>query len=344
MSVNDRTLREMRRQKARIDETVNATNRALVEAWVIAWDEISDEFAGAIAELIAIGAGEWPSRGQIYRAQRAQNAMKVAVDALDDLSTQARVTISKDVPLIVRQIDRFQEAIARTQLPEGKAGIRVTWDRVDERALNAIVKRTTQQITSLTRPLSRESEAAMKSVLTRGVAVGENPRAAAREMMRRTEHAFTGGRRRAETIATTEMLDASRHAALESRKANSETLRGWRWRAALDSRTCPSCLAMDGQEFPIDTFGPDDHQRGRCTSLPLTKTWRDLGIDLDEPAAVKVQTGREWFDEQPKATQERIMGKKRLQRIQSGELPWDLVSQRRETPGWRPSRVVAPLA
>lgn len=343
MAVTEATLRHLRQLTIQINSRVDQTTRDLARAWSRAWQEVSGEMRAAVDELIELGDGEWPTRSQVLRAQRATNAMKIVSDALDDLGKQAGMTIAKGLPLIVDETDRLTALIVDSQLPQ--RNLQVSWQRADRRQLEAIVKRSTEQITSLTRPLSQRSAAVMRSVLVRGVAVGENPRVAARRMMQRTEQAFTGGRYRAENIATTEMIDAHRAAALEQRKANPDVLAGWRWSAKFDSRTCGSCLAMDGEEFPADVFGPDDHQRGRCTALPITKTWRDLGFDLDEPAPVPRQSGREWWEQQPRKVQDRTMGgAERAERLRDGRLSWDQVSVRQDNPGWRPSRHLAPLA
>ena len=145
-----------------------------------------------------------------------------------------------------------------------------------------------------------------------------SPREAARIMLRRLGGVFDGGRWRAENIARTEMLDAHRASALAARKANTDLLSGWEWSATLDRRTCPACLAMDGQRFDTETPGPEGHQQCRCTALPITKSWRDLGFNVDEPVSTR-KSGREWFDEQPEEVQLDVMGPGRLAAVASGD-------------------------
>jgi SPP1 gp7 family putative phage head morphogenesis protein len=182
----------------------------------------------------------------------------------------------------------------------------------------------------------------MKAALVRGVAVGDNPNVVARQIVSRCEGEFRGGLYRARTIARTELLDASRRASDQSRKANQQVLAGWRWHTALDPRTCPSCLAQNGELYPPDAPGPDDHPQGRCTAVPVTKSWADLGIDLDEPAD-EFPDARAWFADQSQEVQRQIMGQARLDALNSGRIGWSDLSVRRDNPGWRPSYQVAPL-
>ncbi len=341
MPVTRQTLTELRRMQLSINRRVNQTNRELTRAWSRAWHEISGEFREAIDDLIELGDGEWPTRSQVLRAQRATNAMKIATDALEELGREAGISITRGIPLIVGDVDRLTELIVDTQLPPGQT--RITWSRMSEQQIRTIVRRTTQQITATTLPISRRSAEVMRSVLIRGVATGAGPRAAARQMMKRTRGAFTGGLHRATNIATTEMLDASRHAAHQTRTSNPTVLQGWRWLATLDHRTCGSCISMDGQEFPIDTWGPDDHQRGRCTAVPITRSWAELGFNIDEPDPFPRQSGREWYADQPADVQQQIMGRERAARLADGRLDWERVSYQHDNPGWRTSRSLRPL-
>lgn len=340
MSVTADTLAKARGLRVVLDKTVDAATRDLVKAWSGAWHEIADEWASAVDELVQLGDGDWPTQTQVLRAKRAQKAMQAAREALDDLAKTSGVRILRDVSQLAEDTDLWEQRLALSQLP--KHGVTVDWSRLDSRALDAIVKRTTQQVESLLRPLPAEQAAVMRQALIRGIAVGDNPRQAAALMLQRVGGAFDGGRFRAENIARTEMLDSARAAAKAARLANSDVLRGWMWMATKSARSCPACLAMDGQVFDLDTPGPEGHPSCRCTAAPLTKSMRDLGFDVDEPVDI-YQAGRDWFDEQPEKVQAAIMGPERLRRLRDGSLSWDDIPLKKSNPGWRDSIGIRPL-
>jgi len=338
VSVNAKTVRRLNAVRIALNSRVDATTRALAQGWGRAFEEISDEWSAAIDELLRIGDGEWPSRAQIARAGRASRAMRATIARLEALSQAAGVTVSGELADLVRMADDWEKALVGSQLPSV-----IDWARVDPAAVDAIIKRTTGRVESRLRPLPAEQAAVMKQTLIRGVLVGDNPKAAASEMLKRLGGNFDGGRRRAEVITRTEMISAHREAALASRGANADVLKGWMWTATKSDRTCPACLAMDGREFAVDASGPDGHPCCRCTAVPITKSYRDLGLDVDEPPS-EYQSGRDWFAEQPRSTQIRIMGAERLRRLDVGDLGWDDLPIRLENPDWRPSYVVRPLA
>ena len=131
--------------------------------------------------------------------------------------------------------------------------------------------------------------AVVRQELVRGMQLGLNPRETARRtvlgnrMVQAFEHGFNLPLNRALIITRTEQIDAARDAAALTHQANADLLRGWQWVAQLDTRTCPSCWAQHGTEHPLDEPGPWDHQQGRCTRMPVTRTWADLGYDVPEP-------------------------------------------------------------
>jgi len=339
MTATAAALKRARTVRLELDATVDAATRDLAQAWSGAWEEIADEWAQAVDELLSGRDGVWPSRATVLRAQRARRAMDAAREALDELAKTSGVRILRDVSPLASAAAVWEERIALAQLADG---VSVDWTRVDEQALKAIVKRSTTRVEAATRRLPREQAAVMKQVLIRGVAVGDNPRTAASLMLKRLGGAFDGGRRRAETIARTELLDAHRYGARASRMANADTLKGWQWLCALSARTCPACLGQHGQVFPVDEPGPLDHVNGRCTAVPVTKSMRELGFDVDDPADA-LPDAKAWFDAQPEQVQADMMGAERLRRLKSGDLAWDDLAVRRENPDWRASFVVRPL-
>lgn len=340
MTVTNLTVRHLAAVRLALNATVDSTTRALALAWSGAWDEVTDAWRVAIDDLIASSDGGWPTRTQILRAERTTRALKETLARMKALGTAAGVTVTGELGDLVAITDEWERALAGSQLP---AAFDLSWTRVDGRTLDAIVQRTTGHLESRMHPLPADQQATMKQVLIRGVAIGDNPKTAATIMLKRLHGAFDGGLRRAQVISRTEMLDAHRAAADAARKANADLLTGWMWTATKSHRTCPSCMALDGRIFPLDQPGPHDHPCGRCTAVPVTKTYRDLGIAAPEPPA-DYQSGREWFDQQPRAVQLSIMGAERLARLDRGEIDWDSMAVLVDNPDWRPSWQVRPLA
>ncbi len=341
MPVTRRTLRTARAIRVDIDREVEHAVADLVRAWGVAWDAVADEWRVAVAELVAaMQDGRWPSRAVILRNARVQRAMQITAGKIDELGQYVGVRVTQGIPdLLAAQELRLVELIG-SQVPDT---FTVDWARVSDKQLDAIVKRTTRQITAKARPLSAQVTAGVKQELIRGVATGTNPERVASILIDRFGTRFNGGLWRARTICRTEILDATREAALASRKENRAVLAGWRWMCAFSSRTCPACLDMNGRLFPIDEPGPDDHPAGRCTAVPVTRSWRDLGIDADEPEG-EFPDAQAWFERQTPKVQQQIMGADRLQALNSGRLQWGQIAVARQNPGWRRSFVPRAVA
>ncbi|MEV7962403.1 phage minor head protein [Oerskovia paurometabola] len=346
MAVNDRTLHLAERMRAELNAHVDKATNDLVAAWVYAWDDLAMVWETAIADLVAHQAahdGAWPPAWRIAQAERVQRALDATRAALDGLAQQTNTRVIETLPVLTADAAEWQARLIASQMPPtavaGSGALSVTFNRVDVGALRAIVERTTEQVTALTRPLSSEATAAMSRHLVRGIALGDNPATAAQRMLNEVESGFNGGLPRALTIARTEMLDAYRESARDQRKANADVLAGWQWQATLDRRTCPSCLAKHGQTHPADSPGPTDHQNGRCAALPVTKSWRELGFDVEDSPST-LPDARAWFDSLPDADQLKVMGAERLDLLRSGSVTWDDLSTRKSTPGWRDSHHV----
>lgn len=334
----DLALRLKAAADARMDRTLNSINAS----WAAAWDEMSDEWGAAIDELAAVAGaeGQWPTRAQIVRSQRAQKALEASQAALQQLSGALPGDVAADLADVVSMARDHQLAMIRGQLPETPADFIDIRRNYDARALASIINRTTQQVTSLALPLSDEATAAMKSALIRGVAIGENPRDTARAMMKKVNGQFEGGRRRAENIARTEMMDAYRASAKRTDDELAHLVKGWEWRSALNDRTCLACLGMNGREFPLDQPGPEGHPSCRCTRVPVLKKFSDLGFgDVPEPVSPNGPplNGPDWLEQQDSATQLKIMGRKRYDAWKAGDFPPEQWAVRRENPAWRPS-------
>jgi hypothetical protein len=125
--------------------------------------------------------------------------------------------------------------------------------------------------------------------------------------------------------------------------ANEDVLQGWMWSCSFSERSCCTCIALHGTIHPIDE-DMLEHQSGRCAPVPLTKTWRELGFDVDEPERPDPNAARDWFDTLDEDTQKHILGKGRWELFQDGKIGWDDIPVRRgasldpdNKPAWRDS-------
>ena len=126
-------------------------------------------------------------------------------------------------------------------------------------------------------------------------------------------------RRNARTVVHTAVQHVATTARVQAMRANADIIDRYRWVSTLDSRTSEQCMALDGQAFPLGEGPmPPAHPNCRSTIVPVTKTFRELGIDLPEPpegtrASVDGQvpaslTYFEWLKTQPAAFVEEALG------------------------------------
>lgn len=76
----------------------------------------------------------------------------------------------------------------------------------------------------------------------------------------------------------------------------------------------------------------------RCARLPKLKTWRELGIDLDELPDV-IPNAQDEFDQLDEADQRAIVGPGRLAMMQAGKITLADIPTLKQNTGWRPSYV-----
>jgi len=116
--------------------------------------------------------------------------------------------------------------------------------------------------------------------LQQAAGLGETMAAAAARIVSLNEKL---GRVGAERMARTVFSGATGRVGNEWKRRNADMVSGWVWLATLDDRTCQVCGARDGTRWKT-TAGPDipAHARCRCVREPILKSWRQLGVDIDE--------------------------------------------------------------
>lgn len=152
-------------------------------------------------------------------------------------------------------------------------------------------------------------------------------------------------RREVATVVQTALAHTAQVARGEVYKANADLVKAVVWVATLDNRTTPECAIRDGLEYTADAHEPIGHSvpwlggpgalhfNCRSVDVPVLKSWRELGLDIDEmsPATRASMDGQvpadltyaEWFGRQSAERQDEIVGPTRGELYRAGQLSFD---------------------
>lgn len=282
------------------------------------------------------------------------------VDRITRMSAaqQARVrqlldsTLGRTIQRIAVEVEAKQRVLAETawahqeQLVNEQLPANVAWKRPDEKAQAWMKRRTAGHVESQLRPLGEAARTAMYDALDKAVELGANPETTARaavNLTRQLGEDFDGGLARALNIARTETIDAYRASAELAQDANSDVLAGWIWVAKLSAHTCRSCWAQHGRLHDLSEPGPRDHPSGRCSRMPKTKTWKELGFDgIEESDASDLLDPAKVFDALTPAQQQSVLGAAGYQAWTEGRFPIAQWSKHRDNSQWRDYYTAAP--
>lgn len=192
--------------------------------------------------------------------------------------------------------------------------VTTAWNRPDPAALERLINYVDgAAFRQKTTAFGENAVQNIADVILTAVAQGKNPRTIAQMLNSWLAVPYAW----AENTARTVQLYSYRGASHASYLANSRVLDGWVWYAALDTRTCLSCISQHGRKYPL-TASLNDHHQGRCTPVPIVKgsTWPDLII-----------SGPNWFASQSPAYQQTQMGGALFRAWKNGAIGWNDMSQ-----------------
>ena len=318
-------------------QDVNLTVNRAVQSAVSEYVRVSDEAQALLGRLLRreadlLSAGQMLSLDELRQVERARATLLAVQDRLAALGDAGQVAARNAITgeLVPMSVD-YQQALIRSQLP---AELQALGTRVSPEALQAVVERADARLAFL-RNVSADTARTINRTLTDGIVVGDNPRDAARTLLRRVGRAFDGGIVRAERIMRTEMLDAYRNANAVIQNANRDVVDGWEWWSAGDERTCAGCWAMHGERFPNDVPGPDGHPNCRCARIPVVLP----ALAGDFPMGPSKD---ELWERLSEADRRRVLGPTRYELTGGGPPPREFAVQR-EVEGWRTYRVATPV-
>jgi hypothetical protein len=148
-------------------------------------------------------------------------------------------------------------------------------------------------------------------------------------------------RRNAFALVHTSVMQVANDARLATFAANADIIKGVRQLSVLDGHTSKVCLAYSGASWDLEgnpingttlpfKGGPPRHWGCRSVLVPLTRSYRELGLDIDElPPGTRASdegqvradiTMTEWLKSKPKAYVDDLLGKGRSDLFLSGKI------------------------
>jgi SPP1 gp7 family putative phage head morphogenesis protein len=256
---------------------------------------------------------------QIYKAQAAGLNTDTA------LSQKARLTnLSNQISEVLLDFHRdTAKAITKVKSGATEAGqqafidtakgsgidpvVGVAFDVLPSQALNQLQSRLSDgsPVSRIIDVYRQGDGEYLRRALNEGIALGINPRQVAANMRQQV----LISKARAETLARTEMMHSFRESNRQTMLENNDIVKSWKWYCSLDRRTCPMCWAMHGTIHPL-TDKMATHPNCRCTMLPVTKTFKELGLNVEEAKQPPQLThsGDELFNLLSESDKERILG------------------------------------
>jgi hypothetical protein len=142
-------------------------------------------------------------------------------------------------------------------------------------------------------------------------------------------------KKKAGALVSTAMSAVTNEAALASYKANSDVIKAVTQLSTLDNRTSDVCIAYSGQTWDLNTLrpippstlpfnsGPPRHFNCRSRLRPVTKSFKELGLDKEEiPKTTRASmdgqvpadiTFSDWLKTKPTSFADDLLGPKRAQ-------------------------------
>lgn len=149
-------------------------------------------------------------------------------------------------------------------------------------------------------------------------------------------------RREVTAVVNTALAHTSQTVRNEMQAANADILAATMWLSTLDSKTSEMCRIRDRLKYTVTDHKPIGHRipwlqgpgeihwNCRSTSVPVVKSWRELGLDVDElPVGTRASidgqvpadlTYGEWLSRQSAERQDEILGPTRGRLMRAGKL------------------------
>lgn len=298
-----------------------ALEKSRVQRYISAYTPIYKDLSMQISALTAeLAMMDDPKVWKVNKLQRLTDLKKQVAAELNDFGTFVDRDIRADVKKFVKMGLDHSEALVYAGMPKELASVIASqWNRLPVEAVQTAMgffESGSPLHAKLNETLGPHIANLIGDKVTKGIATGMNPQTIGRLL----NTTLGVGLNSAMNTARTSMLYAYREASRANYLANSDIVDQWIWGAHLhDERTCMACIMMHGTKHPL-TQPLNDHFMGRCTMIPFTKSWEELGIPGIADTRPQVESGEDWFNKLPEAEQRRRMGGKAYEAWKEGKI------------------------
>lgn len=249
-------------------------------------------------------------------------------------------SVNDDITQLAAQTIRRATADAATMLEASVAGqaITGTFNRLPTNALNQLTGAFDQSspLREVTRRISNDATDIIEREMKLGLAKGIPPPMITGNILKSLDIIPY----KAALIARTEMYRSYREANRGVYAANPEIAKGWIWFSHRGSHTCAACLAMHGTEHPLDE-PMGSHPNCRCTMLPKTASWEELGFKGLKEFEPDIGTGEDFLRSLDDKGQKAAFGNVKLWRgWKNGEYKLQDVIRRVDSRKWGTNRTI----
>jgi SPP1 gp7 family putative phage head morphogenesis protein len=320
-------------------DALEARNAAAVDrmahSWLVAQQRVNVEMASLVSKIEAARlAGITPSPAWLYQERRLAQLTDTINGAIREWLPHAQAETAHLANVAMAEALEASQALSREAARTGLPGLEASFTDINPANMAQLLAHTAEggPLHALLASIGGDMADQATNVLIQGVTSGKGSAWITRELA----NTLDIPRHRAETIARTEALRVYRETSRLT-YASSNVVGSWTWLAALDRRTCPACVMMNGTHHPV-TETLDGHPRCRCAMVPRTKTWEELGLDpsLDKLPDTRpdIPLGKDWLEAQPPSVQRGVMGPGKYDAWKAGDLSLEDMVARTHSPEW----------
>lgn len=282
MAVNDEILSRQIAHQTYLQRYSTHVVRSMISLLTQSERDVIDKLNLRLERIITTGRD---------RGQFTSDRMLTLLDAIRDLRKQAYGSINEnaveELTSFARYERDFQIAILSESLP-------VKLD-IASPSLQTVKAATLSRpfqgrlLKNWVKDLDAKEFADIRRLIKFGIVEGETTS----QIVSRVKGKFKTSRTNVETIVRSAVSHVAQGAREEIGRANVDLIKAVQWVSTLDTRTSDTCIVRDNKLYTIDHKpighsipwggGPGRiHPRCRSTQTFITKSWKELGIDLQE--------------------------------------------------------------